>query len=144
MNKKLLSYISIFSLFIISSANMTAGQHPMITNKQPTELLHLIQRGSITLYSTSLPETEKENQSTSVSAVSLTYPVVDSEQVACYNDSVAITCPSANTNFYGQGGQPSKGRTPPWCCIRNLYEHSTAACLCSCKQSTPCGTPLKI
>ena len=42
----------------------------------------------------------------------LPYPIVDTKQTVCYDDSVEITCPSAGEAFYGQdaqieGNQPS-------------------------------------
>jgi hypothetical protein len=43
----------------------------------------------------------------------LTYPVVDTGQGKCYNNSVEITCPSAGSDFYGQDAQ-NTGSAPSY------------------------------
>ena len=42
---------------------------------------------------------------TSVQVTKATYPVVDTSQVACYNASTTMTCPSPGQAFYGQDSQ---------------------------------------
>ncbi len=42
-----------------------------------------------------------------------TYPIVDTGQSACYNDSISTTCPGAGAAFYGQDAQHS-GNSPSY------------------------------
>ncbi len=51
----------------------------------------------------SQPEPVAEAQ-TQIPSADLTYPIVDTNQVNCYNDSSSIPCPSEGQSFYGQDG----------------------------------------
>jgi Spy/CpxP family protein refolding chaperone len=59
-----------------------------------------------------MPEIADTDFLFAANTTSLTYPIVDTGQTTCYNNSAAITCPQSGEAFYGQdaqfdGNQPS-------------------------------------
>ncbi|MFL7870952.1 MAG: DUF1566 domain-containing protein [Anaerolineales bacterium] len=54
------------------------------------------------------PEALSQSQA---QATGLTYPIVDTDQVYCYDDSSSISCPNEGNAFYGQDAQYA-GNTP--------------------------------
>jgi hypothetical protein len=79
--------------------------------------------------SRALPASAKTipRQTPSAAHTSLTYPIVDTGQVRCYNAINEITCPAAGAAFYGQDAQHT-GHTPSYTLSANsltVYDNVT-------------------
>lgn len=60
---------------------------------------------SATLITASYAEESAQNNSKPIQSKKLSYPVVDTGQVECFNNSTTIPCPESGKPFYGQDAQ---------------------------------------
>lgn len=68
---------------------------------------------TVTLTAANSAGSNSASHSVTVTAATttLTYPIVQSGQVACFNTTVSITCPTSGQTYYGQDAQFSKDNT---------------------------------
>ena len=98
MNRKLFFtiFIGILAISLTACGSTTAGQNEEMDQSVSSE-----------------PTTETESEEIAVSTATVTYPIVDSNQGTCYNNSELIDCPADGEAFYGQDAQYT-GNTPSY------------------------------
>lgn len=95
MNPKLLSAYLVFALLLAGCASTLATPQPVSPINEPEST-------SVPLPA---PITESgSGESGAASQASLTYPIVDTGQITCYDNDSVIPCPETGADFYGQDG----------------------------------------
>jgi hypothetical protein len=95
MNPKFLSALLIFALLLVGCASPLDTPQPVSPVNEPEST-------SVPLPA---PITESgSGESGAASQASLTYPIVDTGQITCYDNDSVIPCPQPGDAFYGQDG----------------------------------------
>jgi hypothetical protein len=95
MNLKLLSAFLIFTLFLAGCASNLGAPQPVPPTNEPESTSGLAVA----------PQTETgSGESGAISQASLSYPIVDTGQITCYDNDSVIPCPETDADFYGQDG----------------------------------------
>jgi hypothetical protein len=109
--------ITLLSLgLIVSMATSACGLLALpeaVTTVLPEEILPVVEVPDVVDPSQQKPEGTETTGNPVNQIQALTYPVVDTGQVTCYDDQGAIACPSEGQTYYGQDAQYA-GRAPSY------------------------------